>query len=518
MKRYVAYIRVSTPKQGERGSSLQEQKAAIDAYARRHDLGIAEWFEEQETAAKRGRPIFNRMMKVLEKGQAVGVITHKIDRSARNLRDWAALGELVDRGVELHFAHESIDLSSRGGRLSADIQAVVAADYVRNLRDEVRKGFYGRLKQGFYPLPAPVGYLDQGRAVAKAIDPLRGPLVATAFRLYATGEWSLDTLRGEMHERGLRSRAGATITRSGLSTILNNPFYVGLIRMRKCGEVFQGLHAPLIGKDVFDRVQELLRGKCRHRTTYLRFRYQRMLSCASCGYRLVAERRKGHVYYRCHTVSCPETAVREEAVDEALCRSAAPFALTDEECAAALKDIDTILAHRKTDTAAEVRSLDLQLAAIDGRLDRLTDAYVDQVVDRDTYLRRKEQLLGDRTTIKNRIDAGEAGDTVIRQQAERILGLVKALGTLPISDDDGQLREILGNTTSDLTVQQKYVAVAWENPFLALANEGVVAAGGPYRATPRTGRTDAMVKIITQHCERQSQASNNEDASLSPVA
>ena len=156
MKRYIAYIRVSTPKQGERGSSLQEQKAAIDAYARRHGLDIAEWFEERETAAKQGRPVFLQMLKALERGRADGVITHKIDRSARNLRDWATLGELLDRGIELHFAHESIDLSSRGGRLSADIQAVVAADFIRNLRDEVRKGFYGRIKQGFYPLPAPL--------------------------------------------------------------------------------------------------------------------------------------------------------------------------------------------------------------------------------------------------------------------------------------------------------------------------------------------------------------------------
>jgi site-specific DNA recombinase len=30
------------------------------------------------------------------------------------------------------------DLASRGGRLSADIQAVVAADYIRNLREASR--------------------------------------------------------------------------------------------------------------------------------------------------------------------------------------------------------------------------------------------------------------------------------------------------------------------------------------------------------------------------------------------
>jgi len=82
-----------------------------------------------ETAAKQGRPVFNQALKLLRNGKAKGIILHKLDRGARNLRDWAAIGELSDQGVEIHFANESLDLQSRGGRLAADIQAVVAADY-----------------------------------------------------------------------------------------------------------------------------------------------------------------------------------------------------------------------------------------------------------------------------------------------------------------------------------------------------------------------------------------------------
>src|SRR5665213_2542087 len=139
MKTVFAYIRVSTQKQGVQGSSLQEQRASISAYAAQHGLTIAEWFEEMETAAKGGRPKFRKMIQGLDTGVASGVVIHKIDRGARNLRDWADLGDLIDRGVEVHFAHESLDLHSRGGRLSADIQAVVAADFIRNLRQEVKK-------------------------------------------------------------------------------------------------------------------------------------------------------------------------------------------------------------------------------------------------------------------------------------------------------------------------------------------------------------------------------------------
>src|SRR3984885_7681266 len=212
LKQYLGYIRVSTARQGERGVSLPEQRESIERHAARSSLTTSQWFEERETEAKRGRPIWNQMLKLLRNGKAAGVVIHKIDRSARNLKDWADLGELIDQGIEVHFANESLDLNSRGGRLAADIQAVVAADYVRNLREEAKKGIYGRLKQGFYPMRAPIGYSDHGAGKAKTIDPQRGPLVRQAFELYATAKFNLERLGDELYRLGLRNNAGGRVT------------------------------------------------------------------------------------------------------------------------------------------------------------------------------------------------------------------------------------------------------------------------------------------------------------------
>ena len=120
------YVRVSTVKQGE-GVSLEAQRDAITAFAEKNDLTITRWFEETETAAKKGRPVFTEMIRDLRRGKAQGLVVHKIDRSARNFSDWAKIGELADLGIDIHFATESLDFRSRGGRLAADIQAVVDA-------------------------------------------------------------------------------------------------------------------------------------------------------------------------------------------------------------------------------------------------------------------------------------------------------------------------------------------------------------------------------------------------------
>src|SRR5215510_14636686 len=95
VRRFFAYTRVSTARQGERGVSLQEQRDAIARYAQRNNLEVVQWFEERVTAAKRGRQIFNQMLRLLRGSKASGVIIHKIYRSARNMKDWAELGELI---------------------------------------------------------------------------------------------------------------------------------------------------------------------------------------------------------------------------------------------------------------------------------------------------------------------------------------------------------------------------------------------------------------------------------------
>ncbi|MCE9629079.1 MAG: recombinase family protein [Candidatus Vogelbacteria bacterium] len=312
---YFAYIRVSTPRQGEQGSSLAAQRRSIEYYAARHNIMISEWIEETVTAAKAGRPLFTQMLTRLRKGQATGVIIHKIDRGARNLKDWAALGELIDHGIEVRFVADSVDLSSRSGRLSADIQAVVAADYVRNLKEEARKGFYGRLNQGLYPLGAPLGYLNNGRGKVKTWCPETAPLVRRAFELYAAGEFTLRQLSAECFSRGLRNSTGHSVSNNALARILRNRFYCGQMVLGKSGEVFAGLHEPFIPDDLFRRVGAILNGRMRRKVKSPSLVYRKLLRCASCRNHLIGEIKKGHTYYRCHTKGCPVKCVRSEIID-----------------------------------------------------------------------------------------------------------------------------------------------------------------------------------------------------------
>ncbi|TAL02834.1 MAG: recombinase family protein [Verrucomicrobia bacterium] len=496
MQGYIGYIRVSTVKQGTTGVSLPEQRDAISRYAERNQFAVGLWLEEMETAAKRGRPVFNQAMKLLRQGKYKGMILHKLDRGARNLRDWIAIGDLSDQGIEVHFVNESLDLQSRGGRLSADIQAVVSADYIRNLREETRKGFYGRLKQGLYPLQAPIGYLDQGGGKAKIIDPVKGPLVRKAFELYSTARYNLERLGEELHRLGLRSHTGGKVSRDGLSILLNNPFYFGIIRIRRTNENFVGIHEPIIGKTLFDRVHNVLTGKVNARTQRHAFLFRRMLSCATCGYSLIGERQKGNVYYRCHSKECPPTSVREEVVGSEVIQLLQMLQFSDEEKAYFKARILTMRETWPTQREEEIRSARLRLDQIKDRLNRLTDAYLDQALDKPMFEERKKGLLLDQKTAEENLTRLSRDDQRGLDRLEKFLELA---GNASLSHElasPEEKREMVEILTSNRQVTGKSVALKPSIPFQEIANRFENATCAPERAIPRTW--DRLLTTLTK--------------------
>jgi site-specific DNA recombinase len=487
MQTYYAYIRVSTTKQGEHGSSLPEQRDAISAFAKRHDLVISEWFEEQETAAKEGRRVFRKMLSGLERGKARGVVIHKIDRGARNLRDWVELGTLVDRGIEVRFANENLDLNSRGGRLAADIQAVVAADFIRNLREEVRKGFYGRLKQGFFPIQSPIGYLDNGKAKSKTICPTMGPLVRKTFELYATGHYSIDTLRDEVTRIGLRNKRGNILHKNSLAYVLHNPFYYGLMHIKRTNQTFVGNHEPIISKELFDRVQALLQGRTKVKTGIKRqYLFQRMIACRLCAHRLSAERHKGITYYRCHSRTCPKTSLREDVIAHRIVGEIGRMHLCDETLAALIDMFRIHISELRSEKGTMEKSVHLSLAQAKDRLERLTDAYLDRAMDRASFESRKTFLHNEIIEIEGRLRQLSDGDAEYVKREQNFLELLKNLQILAQLENPAKKRDILKHAISNLSVSGKNLDIDWDIPLQRMVSEPIPQYGPPERDTSGT--------------------------------
>ena len=494
MTRCYAYTRVSTAKQGE-GVSLEAQREAIETYAARHDLKIVGWFEEKQTAAKRGRPVFARMIRELRKGRAQGLLIHKIDRSARNFSDWGAIHDLADSGVGIFVAADDLDFRSRGGRLTADIQAVIAADYIRNLRDETLKGMNGRLKQGLYPWNAPIGYLNNGGGKPKTPDPLRAPLIRQIFELYASEQHSIWSLVAEMEARGLRTALGKRLSKTGIATILSNPFYCGLIRLKSSGATYKGIHEPLISAELFERVQDIKSGKAGKQVTRHDHLYQGMFRCGLCGNPMSPELQKGHVYYRCHRSGCETRSIREEALDDAVDDLMLKLIFDDEQEARIDNTIMGWLDRERNE--GEEHALKAELAKLDTRLETLTTKLVDGVIDDETFAKTKERFLLERLSLEQRYrDVTDRGDQ--RDTLRRFVELSKTLYFQYKYANKHEKRRLLNLASSNRTVSGKDVEITPADWVLDLTLGLSVLCGGPRTVTCRTFGTQKHIEQVLE--------------------
>jgi site-specific DNA recombinase len=522
MKPCFGYVRVSTQKQGE-GVSLQAQQEAITAFASRHGLTVTEWFEEKETAAKSGRPVFTKMLKSLARGTAKGLIIHKIDRSARNLKDWAVISELSDAGVDVYFANESLDFRSRGGRLTADIQAVIAADFIRNLREETIKGMTGRLKQGLYPFRAPLGYLDNGRGQPKTPCPIKAPLIRHAFELYASGRHSLRSLQAEMNQLGLRNLSGQPISLHGIETILRNPFYCGTIEITRTGQVYNGTHEPLIDVRTFNHVQDVKAGRAGKKVTKHDHLYRGLFRCGHCDAPMSPELQKGRVYYRCQTSACPTKTIREDEIASEVERALLTLQLTDENAAELEQHWDEWLSGQARSEV--LRSLDLRLDQAKTRQTRLTDLLLDGTLSNDEFNTRKRTLVLEIRAIEEERDKATknhlAGD-----EMKKYLELMKSLVLLHRSGKPAEKRMMVKYCFSNRKVHEKKLCLEPYNWLQEVKNASGVSFGDPERHTSRRGCTvgDSEFHVFVRNfigmfeeCLRINQFAREEESYKLPI-
>lgn len=126
MEQVVAYIRVSTVRQGQSGLGLDAQRAAIDLYCKQHGCEVSREFQEVESGKNNDRPVLAQAMQFAKKTRSRLVIG-KLDRLARNVHFISGLME-----SDCEFA--ACDLP-QANRLLLHIMAAVAEAEAKAISD-----------------------------------------------------------------------------------------------------------------------------------------------------------------------------------------------------------------------------------------------------------------------------------------------------------------------------------------------------------------------------------------------
>lgn len=339
----VMYLRVSTKEQAEKGGTEEGYSipAQREANLRKAEsLGatvIEEFVDAGESARKADRPQLMKMIEHVTAHQVNYCIVHKVDRLARNRADDVAIHlALRDAGVTLVSASENID-ETPSGMLLHGIMSSIAEFYSRNLATETVKGLSQKAAQGGTTYRAPIGYInvsvrdERGRENRTVeLDPERAPLIKWAFEQFASGRWTVAHMQRELEARGLTTlptpkRPSKPVGKSTLLRILINPYYRGQVRFK--GAVYPGTHEPLVPKEVWYQVQNVLESHVSAAdATQLHAHYLKgTIYCGACGSRFIivnANNGKGRIYpyFVCNgrhskATSCTRQAILIEDVE-----------------------------------------------------------------------------------------------------------------------------------------------------------------------------------------------------------
>jgi site-specific DNA recombinase len=254
------------------------------------------------------RDEFQRLIEDCEAGKIDIVLTKSISRFARNTVDLlATVRRLKELGVEVRFEKENISSFSGDGELMMTIIASFAQEEVRstseNIKWGIRKGYangidVARNKKVF-------GYRYDGEKYIIQED--EAEIVRFIFKSMADGV-APNVIVKELNARGAKTWRGYDFSYGNLATILRNEIYIGDRRMQKCfvadpikhnkvknrGELPQyyisDCHEPIIDKETFDKVQEIMRQRAEAVPTYP---FTKKIVCGTCGRQFT--RKKGKV-------------------------------------------------------------------------------------------------------------------------------------------------------------------------------------------------------------------------------
>jgi site-specific DNA recombinase len=320
----VIYCRVSSKEQVE-GTSLESQEAACKDYARRNGIEIARVFIERGESAKFADR--TQLLELIEfcrhrENAVEALLVWKIDRLARNVGDHFNIkANLLKHNVRVVSVTEPIDANPEGKLLETILAGF--AQFDNDLRaTRTVQGMRKKIQDGIFPWKPPLGYRTPTPAGSKKTGPDQPDeplfsLLQGIWHAFATGSYTKAEILRIATSRGLRTRAGVPLTKQSLDNMLGDSFYAGVIKDPWSGEEFTGGHVPLVSREVFTKVQQVVSRRAnagRHESVRPEFPLRMFARCLECNQYVTGAFSRGrsryYPYYHCFRRTCPHAIYR----------------------------------------------------------------------------------------------------------------------------------------------------------------------------------------------------------------
>lgn len=453
MDRAVIYARVSTDEQAQ-AHSLPSQLDACRTYCKGRGYVIVKEVKEDYTGTQATRP---QLSAVMENPALFDVlVVFSIDRFARGLAVQVLLEkELLDAGKRLEYVMGGGE-NTPEGRLTNQIQAVIAEYEVQQIKRRTTRGHYARAKAGHVvPGRTPAygyKYVGSDRGGKYEIVPEEAKVVKEIFDWYTVEKIGMTQIARRLTERGLPTkwdthglRRGKKRGVWGVSTVqamLKNPTYVGrwVYGRNNKSQVPVEVGVPTIISEKQFRdaqkqaVSNLTNAKRNTKSEYL---LRRRLICGVCGMRFACVGASGQKKpaYRCYgswtrnsdykIPKCHQAFIAEKL--DALAWQGIERLLLDPQLVSVgwekLKKRE-----ENQDVQQAITTLRERAGELEARRDRLVELYADNQIPRSSLDKQVTQINGELTSTVERLnELDKKAPTPTRDELRDAEALLKTL-------------------------------------------------------------------------------------------
>lgn len=369
------------------GLSIEAQLAALREWA--GDQSVGEYIDAGASARIpiKKRPELQRLLRDVEQGKIDLIAFVKLDRWTRNIREYYKAQDILDaHSVAWRAIHEDYETQTAAGRLKVNIMLAVAQDEADRTSERVKAVFADKRRKGLAVNGrVPPGFVCENGVVS------RGDLskVEELFQFYVS-------------------------TRSVNKTARHSPEFLGrLYSPRGVRDILTNERYRDVIPDLWQAAQSILAIHEQRTRTDRVYLFSGLLYCPECGYKLTVHSRvlkdAVYVYYRCDRHDRLRACSWAGSVKEEVCEDFM------------VKRILSIVEHRNVKITREKKKT-VDVSALQRKLDRLTDLYIEEKITKEDYDRRSAPL---RDAIK---DAQSAHRTLDAAEIRSALSTYTSLG------------------------------------------------------------------------------------------
>lgn len=366
-KRAALYIRVSTEEQKKHGLSVENQREALEEYARQQGYIVAGVYNDAGISAAKSykkRPELLRMIDDCKAKKIDIVLFTRLDRFFRSVPDYYACIEKMD-GTPWRAIWEDYETETSAGVFKVNIMLSIAQAEASRTSEKIKSVMEYKREKGDYLGQVPYGYKRDGKTIA--IDEEQEPAIRALFAAFLNS-FSTTLATKAANEKGLNF--GTRTARR----ILESPTYKG--------EAPGGVKVPAyISEEDFEKIQEAYRKRSRvNEKTGRIFLFSGLLFCNYCGHRLGSTVTAAPVkkQYKCRDISHRNLSIAERKLEKHLLET------IDERISCYIEESKTKSSPKDQKIIAKKK------AALEAKLSRLVNLYEEGDLSLEDYKQKRD--------------------------------------------------------------------------------------------------------------------------------